>query len=299
MVLLVAGLIALTVVWLEPVRALAINWNELSIGFGELLLRLLPALALVFVATALTAFALVAAIGERGVAVLVALYVGLWLQTSVLVGDYGPFDGRAVVWDDFSRLRGLEIAVWAGVVGCAVWQAARVRHYAGAIAAGVLALYLASLGEQVAGAAPFSERVPPAASSAALSRYSTQRNALIIVLDTLQSDFFAELLLDPQFAARVPPGFTYYRNATSYYGSTQFSLQSILTSARVADHVDAAEFVHDQMKRSVPSRLGALGFDAALATFATGNMPGCRPSLGPYRCVRLEQVLARDPAIAS
>jgi hypothetical protein len=53
------------------------------------------------------------------------------------------------------------------------------------------------------------------------------------------------------------------------------------------------------MRSSLPARLGEQGFDAALATFATGNMPGCKPTLGAYDCVRLDELLANDPAIAA
>ena len=297
--LLLALLLTSTVLGLEPVRALAINWNELTLGFRELVSRLAQPLLLGLVASSVAALTLIALTGARGVALLVALYVGLWLQTSVLVGDYGPFDGRTLVWDDFARRRSFELLIWTGLVAGALWQAGRVRRVAGLIAAVVLALYAASFGEQVLRAAPFPTRARPAPLNVSLSSYSARGNVIVIVLDTLQSDFFAELLQDPEFASSVPPGFTYYRNATSYYGSTQFSLQSILTSVRIPDSVGAGPFLETAMRSSLPARLGEQGFDVALATFATGNMPGCKPTLGAYDCVRLDELLANDPAIAA
>jgi len=297
-VLALSALIALTLFGFEPARALATNWDQLSIDFGELTRRLVLPLGAAFVAVSLTGLGLAAVAGARGVALLVALFAGLWLQTSVLVWDYGPFDGRRIPWQEFSRQRALELAVWALVLGSAWWRAGWVRRRVGLIATTLCALYLASFAEQVARFAPFAEREQAAQPGEGLGLYSRSRNALVIVLDTLQSDFFAELLLDPQFAASVPAGFTYYRNATSYYGSTQFSLQSILTSERVPDGVNASEFTHEAMERSLPSRLGAGDFDAALATFATGNMPGCKPPRGPYSCVRLEELLAAEATVA-
>lgn len=297
-VLVLSALIALIVFGFEPARALAINWDQLSIDFAELARRLALPLGAAFVAMSLAGFLIVAVAGVRGVALIAALYVGLWLQTSVLVWGYGPFDGRSIAWEEFSRQHAFELAVWAAAIGWALWKALLVRRRVWLIAAIVFALYAASFVEQVRKVAPFPDREQSAAAHAGLSTYSGSRNALVIVLDTLQSDFFAELLLDPEFAASLPPGFTYYRNATSSYGSTQFSLQSILTSAHVPDGVHAPRFIHDEMARSVPSRLGELDFDAVLATFATGNMPGCKPTLGAYACVRLEELLAPSAAIA-
>jgi len=297
-VLVLSALIALTVFGFEPARALAINWDQLSIDFGELARRLTLPLGAAFVALSLAGFVIVGVAGVRGVALITALYVGLWLQTSVLVWEYGPFDGRSIAWEKFGRQRGLELVAWVGVIGCALWKAPLVRRRVWSIVAVVFVLYVVSFTEQIARAAPFPDRKQAAAPSSGLSSYSSERNALVIVLDTFQSDFFAELLLEPEFAASLPPGLTYYRNATSYYGSTQFSLQSILTAARVPDGVYAPGFIDDEMARSVPSRLGELGFDAVLATFATGNMPGCDPTQGPYTCVRLEALRAPSAATA-
>jgi hypothetical protein len=288
--LLYAALIALTIVVLEPARALAANWNEFSIGFGELAARLTaPGLA-TFGLFGLASLVLARLLAARGVALLVGLYVGLWLQTSVLLWAYGPFDGRPIDWEAYSREGAIDLLAWATVIGLALWRAEWVRRRAVWIGAFVLGLHAISIGEVVVRGAPYPERAHAVAVSD-FGTLSSEGNALVIVLDTLQSDFFAELLLDAEFSASVPPGFTYYRNATSYYGSTQFSLQSILTSQRVPDGVEPMPFMVDAMRRSVAARLGAAGIDARVATFATGNMPACQAADGPYPCVHLGELL--------
>lgn len=298
-ILALSSLIAFTLFGFEPSRALARNWEQLAIGFGDLALHLMLPFGGAFLALFLLALLLAGVAGERAVSLLVGFYVGLWLQTSVFVWAYGPFDGSTLRWDDFAWQRGLEVAVWAGVLAYSLWKGRLIRRYVRPIVACVFALYAVSFAELIASEAPYAPRVQAEGVGAGIAPYSTDRNALVFVLDSLQSDFFAELLLDSDFAAAVPPGFSYFRNATSYYGSTQFSLQSIMTSAHVPDHVNAKRFVHAEMKRSLPSRLGELGFSASISTFDTGNIPGCKPTLGPYTCVRMSEFLAADGATAS
>jgi hypothetical protein len=82
------------------------------------------------------------------------------------------------------------------------------------------------------------------------------------VLDSLQSDFFSEAMHDPELRAAMPPGFTYYRNATSVYSRTHDSLRSIFTSRMLNGRNRVVP-----KALSLPTRLAEHGFDAVAITF--------------------------------
>jgi hypothetical protein len=122
--------------------------------------------------------------------------------------------------------------------------------------------------------------------------YSKERNVIVIVLDTFQSDYFAELISDPEIAASMSPGFTFYRNAISSYPSTLFSLQSILTSSTTDKSVALNRWLVQQMRDSVPAKLVRHGYEATLLTW-TKQYLGCNHRLFGYLCESHDSMIAQ------
>jgi hypothetical protein len=117
-----------------------------------------------------------------------------------------------------------------------------------------------------------------------VNRYSRDLNVFIIVLDALQSDFFSKAMSDPELRDAIPPGFTYYRNAVSQYGRTEFSLPSILTSKTFPSIRYTTGWAEELMAQSVPARLVERGFDAVLVGF-TPAVP-CDSERWGYKCLQ-------------
>lgn len=295
-VLILSSLIGGTVFLLEPAKAAVLNWSELSVGPLALASGLLLPWALASAALAVLGIVLSLLLGARVVAGLLALYVGLWAQGNLLLWAYGPFDGTEIDWSAHHVKGGFELLLWAALFVLALLRTSDLRRHWFAVASLVLALQVASLAQHVAEEFPFDPQ-PAAASHATehgFNLYSSERNVILLVLDSLQSDFFSEALQDPEFADGVPPGFVYYRNAVSLYALTQFSLQSMLTAAAVPDGLNAPIWARSGLlRRSVAVDLAERGFDAALVSF-TGSLYNCG-SGAAHRCLKAKRLVIDGP----
>jgi hypothetical protein len=231
------------------------------------------------------------------VPVLCALLLGLWVQSNLFVWDYGVFDGTRIDWSDHSGKGVLELLVWLGGLAFAlIWPGVLERN-------ALLLVFLVLLLQLVSVANGFHQGGPypphkatlhgdaqPQESAAgptdrveAMLQFSRERNVIVIVLDTLQSDFYAELLTDPEFAAAVPQGFTYYRNAVAPYPATALSLPSILTSQTPVRQASPA-LRSEQMKRSAPALLARDGWGSSLLTFSPQYF-NCRATILGVDCL--------------
>ncbi len=277
---LLSGLLAATIALLEPLKSALRNWNEIGINFSELFASLAVPFAVAFFAIAILAVLLLAVAPRRAVPVLVVLCVGLCAQANWFVWEYGSFDGSPIDWSANSRRGIFEVAFWIAALALALAKPEWIRAHAVRIVAVVVALQLAALAGLVHQNAPFDEKTDSEVSLTHLegttqlsliqsvSLYSRDRNAIIIVLDSLQSDLFAEVLRSPELLAAMPPGFTYFRNAVSLYAATDFSLQSILTSKAIPDNIYMRKWRDENIPASLPARLAERGFDTVLTTFS-------------------------------
>jgi hypothetical protein len=297
--LVLAALIAGSVMLFEPLKSAVLNWDEISTGPAELLRRLLPPFAATFAALAALAAGLCLMAPQRGPALLVAAYAALYAQGNLLVWPYGSFDGSALDWAAHAGKGVLELLVWLALFSGALLRPAPLARRALTIAALILALQGASLAGHLRENAPFAEKPEPATSASShatdLSRFSRRSNVIVIVLDAVQSDIFAEAMREPDLAEAMPPGFTFYRNAVSLYVSTQFGLQSILTSRAVPDGEHAVKWRRQEMRRSLPARLASAGFDVKIMTFAYNKL-ACAESRAHFTCIRNASLIRWDAA---
>jgi hypothetical protein len=282
-VMLLSGLLAATIALLEPFKSAVSNWNEIGISFAFLLSKLAIPFGLIFCSIAALATVLAAIAPRRAIPILLALYVGLWAQGNLFIWSYGSFDGSPIDWAQNNPKGLIEVTFWAVALAVAITLPRWFRSRALWISVAVLVLQLTALGDQIRKNAPFPElsshdvEVPHAQGSTHLSliqsanRFSSDLNVIIIVLDSLQSDYFSEALRSPELLAAIPPGFTYYRNAVSLYELTEFSLQSMLTSRAIPDYVHLRKWRDEQIPLTMPARLTEHGFDAVLTTFSQAH----------------------------
>jgi hypothetical protein len=291
---LLALAIAATIAIFQPLEVAVLNWDELGVDFGRLLgLLALPLVAL-WSGVAVVAVSFTFAISTRAVSLLVALLIGLWLQGTFFVWDYGVFDGTPIDWSRNAGKGVVEVCCWLALFVIALVRPGFFARRAAWMAAIVIGLQVVSLAGTIRLAAPLGEREPTAGESAtagrpddgpvheAFLRLSQRRNVLVFVLDTFQSDFFSELLQDPSFAAELPPGFSYYRNAISPYSGTARSLPSILTS-RTPDRHRGEHWMARQMEGGLPAQLARRGWEVGLLS-PTPHHLSCNRAQFDYAC---------------
>jgi hypothetical protein len=291
---MLSGLVVATIVLIEPTKSAVANWIEIDLGFLELLGWLSLPSAIGFLAVTAVAALSIAFVPRYAIPVLVAIYVVLWAQGNLFVWNYGSFDGSPIDWSEHSGKGVIELTLFAAALALALTKPEWVRARALLITTMVLVLQFAALADLIRQSAPFPEKLPSSLDSETIesvSHYSRDLNVIIVVLDSLQSNIFSKTMSDSELSAAMPPGFTYYRDAVSQFGHTEFSLPSLLTSRMIPEVPHAHDWIRDQMAQSVPARLVGRGFNSVVLSF-TKAVPCDTERLG-YECLQHRALAGR------
>ncbi len=202
----------------------------------------------------------------RATALLLALALLLWLQGTFLVWNYGPLDGRDIPWGRL-WLRGvLDGGLWLGLIGWALWRPRGLARQARGAALLLIALQALWLGWLVVRAPAVPSFQHYELDVSGKYSFSRGRNAVLLVLDTFQSDVFQELCSQDPGLRRRWAGFTYYRNALSAAPKTFTAVPALLTGRAYDNSQPLLDFIADAYRdpASLPRRLGAAGFRVEL-----------------------------------
>jgi hypothetical protein len=197
---------------------------------------------------------------ETAVVLVFAVSCLAWVQ-SHLPWPYGIADGRAIDWSAFRRHGLLDIAVWGAAVTAAVWFRQRLVP---AVATASLVLALIQVSALSIDAARIPHRWIDDVTFDESSRFafSPDRNVIILVIDTFQTDLFQELLDEDASIADRLAGFTYFRNATGGFPSTAAAIPLILTGRYYDNTEPFQDFVRATYRTaSLQSALTGEGFD--------------------------------------
>ena len=248
---------------LAPLTIYFANHNEFSIELSQILLYLLTvsAVSSVFV------FALILVLHKKSYVRLVAFVMGLglylYIQFYYLVWNYGIFDGREINWNQNALPGVFELF---GIALIAVISLYFSRRF---ISPALILLSVLFIGECLISAEGYRnyrdlvEATPDAEDPTldSVLELSTERNVIILLVDTLQSDVFEELLNEnPELKSKFS-GFTYFRNSTGSFPWTHLSTQAILTGANYRPLEKLADYyqrVNDQYVHRIIEQNGGL-----------------------------------------
>ena len=259
--LAVTSFLNLTVLVFAPAQIFYGNVMEFPMVFRELLPMLLGVAS---VGTLLLTSLLLALptprVRHTAVAVVFGLASAVWIQSNFLLWPYGVLDGRAIDWDAHWRHGLVDAAVWGLVVTGAAVAFRTVGRFA--VQASVALVLLQ------AGAVALQARYVPdrwidhvAFDDSDRFSFSRDKNVIVMVLDTFQSDLFQEMLDDDPSLAEGFRGFTYFRNATAGFSGTTPSLPLILTGQYYDNAVPFQVFVKSAFRtNSLPKVLKDAGF---------------------------------------
>lgn len=227
-----AVLFSTTLLVFGPASIYLTNTIEFSNSLGDLLsagisLAVLISIVLFLVLMALRAFG--PAGPEKGTALLFAAAFLLWLQGNFLLWRYGPLDGREIPWSSMKRFGYIDGAVWIVILIAAVVFSSGVHKIAGR---GSLLLIFAQLAY---GAVLYvGQQEPPSFKKYSVDTknqfvFSKRNNVILLVLDSFQTDVFAEIVTESPEIAKPFEGFTYFRNSLGGYPFTELSVALMLT----------------------------------------------------------------------
>lgn len=272
--LAVASFLNLTVLVFAPAQIFYGNVMEFPMVFRELLPMLLGVASVGTLLLTGLLFALpTPRVRHIAVTVVFGLALAVWIQSNFLLWPYGVLDGRAIDWDAHWRHGLVDAAVWCLVVTGAAVGFRTVRRFA--VRASVAFVLLQ------AGAVAIQARNVPdrwidhmAFDDSDRFSFSRDKNIIVMVLDTFQSDLFQEMLDEDPSLAETFRGFTYFRNATAGFSGTTPSIPLILTGQYYDNAVPFQAFVKSAFRtNSLPKVLKDAGFHVSY------NHPWFWPSL--------------------
>ncbi|WP_112661797.1 sulfatase-like hydrolase/transferase [Microvirga flavescens] len=276
----IAFAIAFHVLIIAPLYLMDLQRSQLALEPAALLQWPLATAFGVSVALGLVLMVLARRGWGRAVAIAAALGIYLYLQFYVVVWNFGPFDGRIISFADYKLQAALEIALILALIGSALkWPAVTTPLY-GRLLGMLLLLSGAFIGWQFANAEPAPApqakgTTPPSPVASAnffrdakmlpdVTKFSKDKNVVVLLLDTLQSDVFENVVSNDPVLRKQFAGFVLYPNASSHFPFTGLSMPSILTGE---PYKDLTEKIPDYRARVAPKRveavLAARGFQAS------------------------------------
>ena len=178
-----------------------------------------------------------------GQGVLLGLGVAALLQGNGLNADYGALNGQAIAWGEYTVYGLINTALWAGILF--ICLSLRQWKRFGALCVVLPCLLAVGEGGWIAyrAAQAPTPQTETYLSQAGLYTVGTEENLLVLVLDSVDADQFAQALAEDPDLSRRLEGFTWYRNATGLSDPTKYGLPALLTGQAYTQPVDYAGFI--------------------------------------------------------
>ena len=178
-----------------------------------------------------------------GQGVLLGLGVAALLQGNGLNADYGALNGQAIAWGEYTVYGLINTALWAGILF--ICLSLRQWKRFGALCVVLPCLLAVGEGGWIAyrAAKAPTPQTETYLSQAGLYTVGTEENLLVLVLDSVDADQFAQALAEDPDLSRRLEGFTWYRNAMGLSDPTKYGLPALLTGQAYTQPVDYAGFI--------------------------------------------------------
>lgn len=216
------------------------NVNEFPQGFtsGPVLVFFFASCSVLFMVCLiqklnLTAYRLLTAL-------LASLGLCAWIQSQLLIWDFGPLDGRGLHWENFQVQSIIEITIWMIGIALTIILSRKRHELTFHLATLVLLLGSGSLlsayatveiNEKSKGQGVTSSQKTVFISEQDAFRFHPKNNTIMLVLDTFQSDAFNEIATRYPAEVEFLRGFQFFPDAVAGYPTTKHSIPLILTGS--------------------------------------------------------------------
>lgn len=173
--------------------------------------------------------------------VVIGLAISAWAQSQLLNWSFGPLDGRGIEWENWSTFAYAEIALWILIIAFTIIVFLKPFSISRPLPGLTVALAVIAMTTAFVSAPTPPEQ--PTASSEDVFLFHPEKNTIVILLDTFQSDYFEKIKNDFPDEVAFLSGFTFYRNTIASYPSTAPNLPSIFTGETYRNEVPFREYV--------------------------------------------------------
>jgi hypothetical protein len=261
--LLGAAVLSVTALVRVPVELYRVAALDFASASRDLLVAVLLSGLLLFALLASVLILLPARLGRPAALLLAGLAGYSWVRSGFFPGPSVNLDGSPVTVDLTTGWAGLLVPVAAGILLAAL--GARRAAVAGTLLAVLLG---GSVVQSALQAVSVWGTRPPSHADAAeeLLDWSRNGNVFVLILDSLQSDVFEDVLeAEPRLREDLD-GFRHYRLASSSAPTTYLSLPTIHSGVPYEPGRSVLEFFREAMyERSVLNRLDGAGYRTSYA----------------------------------
>lgn len=192
---------------------------------------------------------------RKAVSLLFALAFLLWFQGNILVWNYGVLDGREIQWNNYKIYGFIDTAVWLVLVTFTFIKSNFIYNLIKKMSIGLILIQIASIAVVWFQAPEQPEWKRYTLSEESKYNFSSEKNVIILVLDTFQTDIFQELINEQPDYYNIFQGFTYFRNAVGGFPTTQLSIPLILTGRYYDNSIPIQDFMAKVYSSSIANTL--------------------------------------------
>lgn len=173
-------------------------------------------------------------------ALLVCLGLSAWIQSQLLIWDFGPLDGRGLPWEKFQAQSIIEITIWTAGIALGIVLSRKRHALTFHLATVVLLLSSASLlytyttveiNEKAKEQGVIGSDKMVFIPEQDAFRFHPKNNTIMLVLDTFQSDAFNEIATRYPGEVEFLRGFQFFPDAVAGYPTTKHSIPLIFTGS--------------------------------------------------------------------
>jgi hypothetical protein len=206
---------------------------------------------------------------------LLLLAIIFWVQGNFFLWDYGKLDGRPLNFDGFFFHGLFEIAIYTTLFFIALWQREKFLAWAGKAAFIVIAsltfAFISAYFEMPKLAWYKTNQV----TYDDFYKFSKQKNIIILTIDSARSDAFEKMLSKMTAEEQaIFNGFTFFRNTTGVFNSTNPSVTGILTG-QLYDFKEGATLAYSKLfdsPNSVLRQLKEAGYFTEVYPYNAGSV---------------------------
>ncbi len=188
-----------------------------------------------------------------------------WIQGNFIDPSIGVLDGRRIFWREFASPVLVNFAIWLFALGVLMYYRRRLYRFVIPVCLILLVVQSVNFTSQY-----LTKPNPPdsklyAKFSSTHYSLSDDKNLVIIILDTFQSDIFEEIITQNPKIVDKFNGFTYYPDTVGGYPTTTLSIPLIMTGRFYQNQQPLQEFVEEAyLTDSLPKNLNLNGYDVSV-----------------------------------
>lgn len=177
---------------------------------------------------------------------LVGMAYAVWIQSQLLVWDFGLLDGRGIEWGRWSTHMWVEGVLWLAIVLSCIClfiygkkKLSKITVHAAYVLGAITIASVFFLAPE----RPYDASHVEAERYASLFRLHPENNVIVIILDAFQSDVFEFIVEEHPDDVNFMDGFTFYRNTISKYPTTAPNMPAIMTGRAYYNNLPFKEYI--------------------------------------------------------